>query len=355
MMGIRDVAISVGLVLGTAARVHAQAPAPTPAPAPPAPEADPEKGEAKELVALGVKLVKSKDLLGALAVFKDAYKRFPSAKILLNIGTTLRLLDRNAEAANAYQRYLDSTLPDDPRRPEVEGEIARLDQGVGKLQITAPAEAELRVGNEDWVPATVGALYRVAPGPYVLQARRKGWKPFESKGEMAVGQSIPVTVTLEEEPKAVGETVYVEVPIEQRHEEPRSRFGAIALGHFDVRGGAAALVGAVVDATDRIQANAAVIAGPNFGAYAGAQFAFLTGTLRPIVAAGVPIFFNDGARVALRGAAGLEIVANRHFAVIVEMGVEYNLNPQEMVEFGGTLRTIRSTVFIPALGMSARL
>lgn len=321
----------------------------------PAPAPDGAKVDAKSLMLSGVRLLEAKDYLGALAVFKDAHKRFPSAKILLNIGTTLRLLDRNAEAANAYQRYLNFTPADDPRRPEVEGELARLDQGVGKLQITAPAEAELRVGNEDWVPANVGALYRVAPGPYVLQVRRKGWKPFESKGEMAVGQSIPVTVTLEEEPKAVGETVYVEVPVEQRHEEPRSRFGAIALGHFDVRGGAAALVGAVVDVTDRIQANAAVIAGPNFGAYAGGQFAFLTGTLRPIVAAGVPIFFNDGARVALRGAAGLEIVANRHFAVIVEMGVEYNLNPQEMVEFGGTLRTIRSTVFIPALGMSARL
>jgi hypothetical protein len=348
-MGIRELSISFGLVLGLVAHAHAQAPAP------PAPETDPEKGEAKELVQLGVKLVKSKDLLGALAVFKDAYKRFPSAKILLNIGTTLRLLERNAEAANAYQRYLDSSPADDPRRTEVEAEVTRLDQGVGKLQISAPAEAELRVGNEDWVPSTVGKMYRVAPGPYVLQARRKGFKPFESKGDMTVGGSIAVTVTLEEEPKAVAAPVYIEVPTTQRVEEPRSRIGALALGHFDIRGGAAAFVGAVFDATDRVQANAAVIAGPNFGAYAGAHFAFLTGTLRPIVAAGVPIFFNDGARVALRGAAGLEIVANRHFAVIIELGVEHVLNPQEMVEFGGALRTINSTAFIPALGMSARL
>jgi hypothetical protein len=349
-MGIRQLSTSFGLVVGLVASAHAQVPAPTPLP-----ETDSEKGEAKELVQLGVKLVKSKDLLGALAVFKDAHKRFPSAKILLNIGTTLRLLDRNAEAANAYQRYLDSSPADDPRRAEVEAEITRLDQGVGKLAITAPPEAEIRVGNEDWVPSTVGKVYRVAPGPYVLQARRKGFKPFESKGEMTLGQSIPVTVTLDEEPKAVAAPVYIEVPVEQRKEEPRSRIGALALGHFDVRGGAAAFVGAVFDATERVQANAAVIAGPNFGAYVGAHFAFMTGTLRPIVAAGVPIFFNDGARVALRGAAGLEIVANRHFAVIIEVGVEHLLNPQEMVEFGGALRTINSTAFIPALGMSARL
>ena len=350
-MGIRQLSIGFGLVVGLVTNAHAQAPAP----APPAPEADPEKGEAKELVQLGVKLVKSNDLLGALAVFKDAYKRFPSAKILLNIGTTLRLLDRHAEAANAYQRYLDSSPANDPRRMEVEAEIARLDQGVGKLEITAPPEVEVRVGNEDWVSSTVGKLYRVAPGPYVVEGRRKGFKPFVSKGEMTIGQSVPVAMVLEPEPKATASPVYIEVPVEQREEEPRSRLGALALGHFDVRGGAAAFVGAAFDVTDRVQTNAAVIAGPNFGAYAGAQFAFLTGTLRPIVAGGIPIFFNDGARIALRGAAGLEIVANRHFAVIIELGVEHLLNPQDLVEFSGALRTINSTAFIPALGMSARL
>ncbi len=65
------------------------------------------KSDAKELLQLGVKLLNSKDYLGALAVFKDAYRKFPSAKILLDIGTTLRVLKRTAEAANAYQAYLD--------------------------------------------------------------------------------------------------------------------------------------------------------------------------------------------------------------------------------------------------------
>lgn len=306
---------------------------------------------------LGVKLIRSQDYLGALAVFKDAYQRFPSAKILLNIGTTLKLLGRNAEAANAYQRYLDSADADPARKGDVSTELATLDKGLGRLAIEAPAEAELQLGTEDWVPAALGANYRLAPGPYTLRARRKGYQPFEVTGAVAVGQTMAVTVELIVDPEPVAEKVFITVPSEAARAaaRPRSRFGVLAIGHFDVNGGGAAFVGGVFDVTRRLQARATGIIGPNFGGFAGASFAFLPGTLRPFVAAGVPVFFNDGARFGLRGAAGLEIVANRHFALIVEVGVEHVLNPQMEVEFGGTLRTINATSFIPAIGASARL
>src|SRR5262249_55769971 len=92
------------------------------------------KVDAKALVQSGVKLLEAKDYLGALAIFKDAYVRFPSAKILINIGTTLKLLDRKAEAANAYQRYLDSPDADANRKPQVAAELAALDKSVGRLE-----------------------------------------------------------------------------------------------------------------------------------------------------------------------------------------------------------------------------
>lgn len=316
---------------------------------------DPNKGDAKELMQLGVKLVKSQDYLGALAVFKDAYKRFPSAKILLNIGTTLKLLNRNADAANAYQRYLDSTDADAAKAPEVQQELARLDGELAKLAITAPAEAEISVGNGDWIPATAAKLYRINPGVFVVRARRTGYKPFEIKGEVSVSQTAAVAVVLEPNPEPEAKRIIVTVPLAQPKEVPRSRLAAVAMGHFDVSGGGAALVGASFDITDRIQASASGILGSNFGAYASGSFAFLTGTLRPLVSAGVITFVNDGARVGLRAAGGLEIVANRHFAVVLELGVEHNLNPQTRVEFGGMLRTIQATSFIPALGVTARL
>jgi len=170
-----------------------------------------------------------------------------------------------------------------------------------------------------------------------------------------VGQQVAVAIVLEPIPQ---ERVVVRVPVGVARSEsdaPRDRFGVLALGHFDVGGGAAAFVGLTFDATSRLELEAAAIIGPNAGGYAGASFAILTGTLRPIVAAGIPIFVNDGARYAARGAVGLEIVANRHFAVILELGVERDLNPQQVIDIDGMPRTVDKTAFIPALGASARL
>lgn len=350
MRQLRTVAVLAGLSLQVTTVI-----------AQPSPPVDADKGDAKALMQLGVKLLASQDYLGALAVFKDAYQRFPSPKILLNIGTTLKLLGRDAEAVNTYQRYLDSADADPARRPEVTAEMKRLDVGLGRLEITAPAEAEIQIDEQDWVPAAAAKLYRVAVGPYTLRARRAGHLPFERTGEASKGQTVAVTIELEPAPKAV-DRVFVQVPVSDRFDdevvqtsEPRSRLGMLALGHFDVDGGAATFLGLTLDVTGQLRTSAAAILGPNFGGYVGAHFAFLTGKIQPIAAIGMPIFFNDGARVAIRGAAGVEIVANRHFSFLVELGVEHLFNPQPMVEFGGMLRSINATSFIPALGITARL
>ncbi|HEY1815594.1 MAG TPA: hypothetical protein VGG74_24770 [Kofleriaceae bacterium] len=319
-------------------------------------DASVNKGDARELLQLGVKLLKSKDYLGALAVFQDAYKRFPSAKILLDIGTTFRALGRNAEAANAYQGYLDSPQPDPALVGEVTKDLGELDPSLGKLAITAPAGAELQADDFEWVPASEAALVRVPAGDYVVRARREGDQPFETHGSVAAGQQVAVGVELVAIPK---ERVVVKVPVRlppiAQPERPRDRFGLVALGHFDFSGGGAALVGLTFDATSRLEIDATAIVGPNLGGYVGASFAILTGTLRPIICAGLPVFSNDGARYAIRGAAGLEIAANRHFAVIVELGVERDLNPQSVIDIDGMPHTVDKTAFIPALGASARL
>jgi hypothetical protein len=235
-------------------------------------------------------------------------------------------------------------------------ELARLDVGLAQLAIAAPAEAEIQVGDGDWEPAATAKHYRIPPGAYVVRARREGFQPFETKGEVALGKSAAVEVALVAIPQKEKEVI-VEVPVERPVviEVPRSRVGALASGHFDIHGGAAALVGASLDITDRIEVTGQGILGSNYGAFLGASVAILKGTVRPMISAGVPMFFNDGARVALRGAAGVEIVANRHFALFIELGIEHNFNPQQSVEFAGMLRTIEATSFIPAIGATARM
>jgi hypothetical protein len=131
-------------------------------------------------------------------------------------------------------------------------------------------------------------------------------------------------------------------------ETPRSRFRALALVHLDVlHGGAAGFAGGTFDLTRRLQVHAAAIIGPNLGGYAGARFAILTGRIRPIVAAGMPVFVSDGARFALRGAGGIEWQIHRRVAVIAELGIEYVVNPE--ADITGV------PIFVPAIGASARM
>ena len=346
---------SARIVLAIAAQASVVAAQPAPAPPAPAPQQT-DKMDAKQLMQLGVKLLKSQDYLGALAVFKDAYRRFPSAKILLDIGTTLRMLGRNAESANAYQQFLDSDERDPELRAEVTKDLAELDVSLARLAITAPAQAELQVDDGDWISGHDAALVRVTPGKYTVRARRDGFQPFEIGGEVAVGQQAAVTVALAPVPE---KEVIVRVPERPvTIEEARSRLGALAFGHFDFSStsvGAAGLVGATFDATERLELQGAAIVGPNYGGYFGASFAILTGTFRPLVAAGMPVFVNSGARYAVRGAVGLELAANRHFALIVEVGVEHDLNPQSELDLDGMPRSVKATAIIPALGASARL
>jgi hypothetical protein len=327
-----------------------------------------DKADAKLLMVSGVKLLEAKDYLGALAIFKDGYARFPSAKFLLNIGTTLKLLDRKADAANAYQHYLDSPDADPARRGEVSDALADLDKSLGKLAITCePPDAELEVTDE-WLPAAQARLVRVAPGPYAVHARKDGYQPTDKTGSIAAGQQTPIVIILAALPSQQPKQVIVTVPRDEAPADveaaaPRARFGAFAMAHVSVspKLGGAWLIGATADATPQLSVDLAVLLGPglvssqgsypasppSYGAYAGASFAFLTGQWRPRVSLGLPMFESAGSlRFAARAAGGVEYVASRHLSLILELGVEDNLN-NEM--------DIQSVAIVPALAASGRL
>jgi hypothetical protein len=311
-----------------------------------------DKVDAQSLMQSGVKLLEAKDYLGALAVFKTAYERFPGAKILLNIGTTLKLLGRDADAANAYQRYLDSKDHDPKRRADIQKLIDTLDKTSGRYEIkVTPEDAAVSIDDDDWLHAVHATTWRVVPGKHAITVKRDGYEPKTKSVQVAVGESVAIEIALVATPKA--ETKIVTVPatgigttVTATPEGPRSRFGAFAFGNIDIPNGGAAVVGLTADVTDRLELRGAAILGPTIGGYGGATFAFLTGMYRPYVTAGMPIFRSHGARFAVRGGGGLELVVNRHLALIVEVAVERNLNPEM-----GT----HSTLFVPAVGVIGRL
>jgi tetratricopeptide (TPR) repeat protein len=328
-----------------------------PTAAQPAPDEDKsDKLDAKALMQSGLKLFAAKDYLGALAVFKTAYERFPSGKILLNIGTTLLKLDRKAEAANAYQRYLDTTDADAKRQAQVTRVLEGLDKDVARLDIgITPADSEVQIDDSAWQKVADVKRYRVDKGARTVRARRKGFKPNEETFSVGAGETRSVSLTLTEEPVATsrgGDDVRGDDDDDTRvragaRPARRSRLGAIVAAHIDPSNkGAAALVGLTADVVSRLQVQATALVGPTSGGYVGASFGILPGTLRPIVVVGLPVFFSDGARFAVRGALGAEYAFDAHFAVFAEVGAEYMLNPEPMVT---------KTLFIPAVGVTGRL
>ncbi len=334
-----------------------------PAPQPPPPSAD--KVDAKALMQTGVKLIENGNYLGALAIFKDAYTRFPSAKILLNIGTTYKLLDRKADAANAYQRYLDSADADAARRPQVVAEIAELDKAVGIVELTVtPADARVRFGAEDeWMPAAQVTQWRVAAGSFSVDVRKPGYQDAHQTETIAAGARAQVSIALTEVPAAIVPVPHEDLPAVTivAPEQPRSRLGALAIMHVSVVPalGSAALVGATFDVLPALAVDAAVLLGPglvsdgntmrpppSFGGYVGGSYAFLPGTLRPRAGLGMTLFASDGARFQARAAGGLEYVASRNLSFTVELGAEFPLNPED---------DIRELAIVPALAVAGRL
>ena len=325
---------------------------------------DIDKGDAKALLSSGLKLFAAKDYLGALSVFETAYERYPSPKILLNIGTTLLKLDRKVEAANIYQRYLDAKDVDVKKQADTQKILADLDKGLGVLDISVtPETAEIQIGSGTWVGIDSVRKARVAPGEVTLLARAPRYKLRAETFSISPGETRSVALTLEAEPVASSDptttgttttsttTTSISATLAPAR---RSSLAAMVAWHVDpLHGtdafpvGSTVLVGAALDVTPRLSLQGAALLGAYFGPYVGGTFAFLTGKLRPLVSVGVPLLIANGARVSLRGGAGVELVLNRHLAFTVEVGVERVLNPEDDI--------MNETLFVPSLGMTGRL
>jgi hypothetical protein len=317
------------------------------------PKPDDSKVDAQSLMQSGVKLLEAKDYLGALAVFKTAYERFQGAKILLNIGTTLKLLGRDADAANAYQRYLEARDTDPKRKGDIEKLIAKLDKTVGKYEITpTPSNAQSAIDDDDWLNQVHGAAWRVTAGTHAVIVKADGYETKTKQVKIGAGEDVSLEIQLTPIPKPVARIITVQGPatgvvVIAKPEGPRSRFGAIVTGNFDIPNGGAAVVGITADIIDRVTVRGGAILGPKVGGYAGATFAFLTGQYRPYVTAGAPIFASHGARYGIRGGAGLEYEVNRHIAFVIEAAVEHEFNPE--------MDVTKKTLFVPAIGVVGRL
>ncbi len=110
--------------------------------------------------------------------------------------------------------------------------------------------------------------------------------------------------------------------------------------------GAATAVGLVFGPVARFEIEAGALLADVYGGYGGVRYRMLVTRVRPHVAAGIPVFFSDGARVAGRVAVGGELALSRHLLLIAEAGYEHFFNPEAGYQ---------ADLFVPLVGLHARL
>lgn len=331
-----------------------------------------DRQAASVLVKKGVELLRAGDYEAALPLFRSAYKTYPSAKILVNIGTTLRALKRHAEAANTYQDYLDTLHP--TLKEEVTQQLTELDRLVCRLRITTDRNVgTVVVQGREYRAKRGPLLVRVSPGDRTVTWQVDRQQRVEARVRATAGaelevalRSAPDTAAEPQPPRGAAAAEQAEAsarptrlpPVStssasgvsaRSHLEPGSAgpFGAVAFANLDAEfGGAAAFIGGTADVGNYVVLVLAALLTPkSTGSYAGVRVGWPIGRWRPSLGAGVPVFFSDGLRPAIRGGGALSVRLTRRIEVSAEVNVERYLRREFAFE---------PTAIVPAVGTYVR-
>lgn len=313
--------------------------------------ADDREARARELFAEGNEHYKRKEYEQALAKYRAAYEEYPAARILLNMGTTLVALGRNAEALGVYELYLADPDADPKKRKAVEAELARLAKLVGRVHVvvTSPG-ATVFLDDQSLGDSPRDVTLRVDPGIHRVRVMRDGAAVAEASVDVAAGEEELValdargggTVVIQTPPPDESDPVpdqdpppdeggdVIDAPpppppvIVRGAARPR-RLGAFALVEADLlNSGLGWMVGGAVRLGDRVELALAGVGGADPAVYAGVSLYLGAGTLAPYAAAGVPVFFTEGGAVAgVQAAVGLEWRASAAFALFAHVAGAY--------------------------------
>ena len=368
--------VIVGAVAGTAAAQPAGDPAPDPAgplgqvrdekqlsealssiTQDPAIQVDDPKTRslAQALMVEGVKQLQAKAYDQALANFLDAYAKFPSPKILLNIASTLRDMGRLADAANTYQRYLIDPATGAERVGEVKELLIQLDEQLTILTVRVyPSGSELSIDAGPFIPVGTALVTRVRPGIHLVRVKAKGGANEVSiNGFEGENKEVPATVKMDTEVAVVPDKppptnpdvkpTLIEKPPEKvdgwlitgtqygsnsgsgNARSVRAGFqgpevraivprytptddggvvmhvdtqegissGVIAALRIDGEGRGAAVAIGLAIARGKLEAEIMFLRSNSTGGYLGLRYRFLTGFFRPYLGLGVPGFAYD--------------------------------------------------------------
>jgi hypothetical protein len=153
--------------------------------------------DAKKMLTKGNELLESGDYVGALDLYKSAYAKFPGAKILINIGTALHNLGRNAEAVDAYYQYLNDPGADPTKKAEIQKIIAELSAGLGTLRIEVNEPGtHLVIDGRDLGASPKTITIRVDPGTHMIAAQKQGFAQDSATVNITAGDEREVDLKL---------------------------------------------------------------------------------------------------------------------------------------------------------------
>jgi tetratricopeptide (TPR) repeat protein len=173
--------------------------------APRARAAESPKQQAARLLDTGVTQFEEGHAVEALASFQSAYQIYPSAKILLNMGQALKALGRDAEAAQAYDRFLveTSALPEvgDRRVALARAGLVEILPRIGRLRLAVqPAEAVVSVDGNVMGPASQLRTLYLSAGDHQVSAASSGFLDRSTQVSAAAGSEQRLELVLEPVP-----------------------------------------------------------------------------------------------------------------------------------------------------------
>jgi hypothetical protein len=368
---------------------------------------------AQALMTEGVKQLQARSYDQALANFLDAYSKFPSPKILLNIASTLRDMGRLADAANTYQRYLLDPSTGAERVAEVKEILLSLDEQLTILTVrVAPRGSDISIDGGPFIPVGSSLLTRVRPGIHLVRIRKDAASNeltingFEGEnkevlaalkvelvgGILPTPPPAPAPLLIEEHVDGwlitgtqyasengagrerrvrsgtAGPEISAIVPRYDSDDDgklhvhvdstPKITSGVIAVLRIDGEGrGLAAGFGIAVSRAN-LEAEVMLLKSDSTGGYLGMRYRLLTGFLRPYLALGVPGFAYDevddmGMETSKRLAIGLRVAGGVELRINGHFSVAADLGYEHFFFIDDPL--IDTNIFVPTLGVIGRL
>jgi hypothetical protein len=204
-----------GLVIAAGAGIASAGPPAPPAPSPPAPSASPapsappapsaaatppddKKAQARDHFDKGVELSGKGDVTGALAEFLESRRLFPTRSATYNAASCLRALDRGEEALAMYEAFL-GEYPDAPPELKTDAQraVVELRKLVGTVEIDeAEPGAAVVIDGQNRGDYPLLAPLRVGRGSHVIRVFKEGFEPFETRVDVAGGQTVHAVARL---------------------------------------------------------------------------------------------------------------------------------------------------------------